>query len=109
MNVRSYIWQRGTAAILFPMVIIHLIVIFYATRGGLTASEILQRTRGSLAWAVFYSAFVFAAAVHASIGIRNIVVEWSPLKGIAADRFSAGFGLVLIILGFRAVYAMVLA
>ena len=109
MNVRSYIWQRGTAAILFPMVIIHLIVIFYATRRGLTASEILQRTRGSLAWAVFYGAFVFAAAIHASIGIRNIFVEWSPLKGAAANTFAGGFGLVLVILGFRAVYAMVLA
>jgi fumarate reductase subunit C len=109
MNVRSYVWQRGTAVLLFPMVITHLIVIFYATHKGLTASDILQRTRGSIAWGLFYGAFVFAAAIHASIGIRNIVVEWSPMKGVGANLFSGGFGLLLIVLGLRAIFAVVLA
>ena len=109
MNTRAYVWQRGTAVVLFPMVIIHLMVIFYATHKGLTAADILQRTRGSFVWAVYYGAFVFAAAIHASIGIRNIFVEWSPLKGAAANTFAGGFGIVLVLLGLRAVYAVVFA
>jgi fumarate reductase subunit C len=109
MNIHAYVWQRGTAALLFPMVVIHLMVIFYATHKGLTASDILQRTRGSIAWAVYYGAFVLAAAIHASIGIRNIFVEWSPLKGAAANMFAGGFGIILALLGLRAVFAVVFA
>jgi fumarate reductase subunit C len=32
MNVRLYIWQRLTAAIMAPLVLAHIVVIFYATR-----------------------------------------------------------------------------
>ena len=32
MMYGSISWQRGTAAVLAPMVLIHLAVIFYATR-----------------------------------------------------------------------------
>ena len=76
MNVRLYLWQRATAAVMAPLLLVHIAVIFYATRQGLTASDILMRTRGSIAWAVFYGAFVAAAAIHASIGIRSILIEW---------------------------------
>ena len=62
MNVSLYIWQRLTAAVMAPLVLVHVIVIFYATRKGLSAADILARTRGSLAWASFYGAFVVAAA-----------------------------------------------
>ena len=50
MNVRLYVWQRATAALLVPLVAVHLAVIFYATRQGLSAADILARTRGSIAW-----------------------------------------------------------
>jgi fumarate reductase subunit C len=108
MNVRLYLWQRLTAALLAPLVIVHIAIIFYATRQGLSAADILSRTHGSLAWAAFYGVFVAAAAVHASIGVRNILAEWSPLDDRRAGLFSVGFGLTLALLGFRAVAAVVL-
>ena len=107
MNVRLYIWQRGTAALLAPMVFVHLAVIFYATRKGFSAEDIFARTRGSVAWASFYGAFVVAAAIHASIGISNILAEWSAMGNKAAGVFSFAFGCLLAIMGARAVYAVV--
>ena len=108
MNVWLYIWQRLTAAVMAPLVFVHIGVIFYATRQGLSAADILSRTHGSLAWAAFYGVFVAAAAVHASIGVRNILTEWSPLDDRRAGLFAIGFGLTLALLGFRAVAAVVL-
>ena len=45
----------------------------------MTAADILARTRGSIVWASFYGVFVAAAAIHAAIGVRNVLTEWSPL------------------------------
>ena len=109
MNVRLYLWQRLTAALMAPLVFVHIAVIFYATRQGLSAADILSRTHGSLAWAAFYGVFVAAAAVHASIGVRNILTEWSPLDDRRAGLFAIVFGLLLAALGVRAVYAVVLS
>jgi len=108
MTVRLYVWQRGTAALLAPLVLIHIAVIFYATRQGMAAADILSRTHGSFIWASFYGIFVAAAAIHASIGIRNILSEWSPLNERGAGLCAVGFGLTLALLGFRAVAAVVL-
>jgi fumarate reductase subunit C len=108
MNVRLYIWQRLTAALMAPMVLIHLAVIFYATRQGLSAADILSRTRGSVAWASFYGIFVAAVSIHAAIGMRNILTEWSPLGERRAGVTAIGFGLLLALLGARAVVAVVL-
>jgi fumarate reductase subunit C len=108
MNVRLYLWQRLTAALMAPLVLVHIVLIFYATRQGLSAADILSRTHGSLAWTAFYGIFVAAAAVHASIGVRNILTEWSPLDDRRAGLFAIGFGLTLALLGFRAVAAVVL-
>ncbi|HKO08880.1 MAG TPA: succinate dehydrogenase [Alphaproteobacteria bacterium] len=107
MNVRLYLWQRLTAAVMVPMIMLHLALIFYATRQGLTAADILSRTRGSVAWALFYGTFVLAASSHASIGIRNILTEWSPLKDRAAGVSAMGFALLLGALGLGAVAAVV--
>ena len=107
MNIRLYIWQRGTAALLAPMVLVHLAVIFYATRQGLSAAEILGRTRGSLAWGSYYGAFVVAAAIHAAIGIGNILSEWTPMGDKTARGLSLLFGLLLFVVGMRAVFAVV--
>lgn len=109
MNVRLYLWQRGTAALMAPLIVVHLAVIFYATRQELTAADILGRTRGSIAWGLFYGVFVAAAAIHASIGVRNILVEWASLRERAADMLSASFGCLLVALGVRAVFAVVFA
>ena len=108
MNVRLYLWQRLTAAVMAPLLLVHIAVIFYATRQGLTASDILMRTRGSIAWAAFYGAFVAAAAVHASIGIRSVLIEWTGLTRTTAGLASLGFGAALLVLGGRAVVAVVL-
>ncbi|MCJ2080041.1 succinate dehydrogenase [Methylobacterium sp. J-090] len=107
MNVRLYVWQRGTAALMAPLVLIHLAVMFYATRQGLTAADILGRTRGSIAWALFYGTFVAASAIHAGIGVRGILVEWAPIRPRAAELTAIVFGLLLCALGIRAVYAVV--
>jgi fumarate reductase subunit C len=108
MNVGLYVWQRLTAALMVPLVLLHVAVIFYATRKGLTAADILARTRGSLAWASCYSAFVVAVAIHAAIGVRNVLAEWSPLKSRDAGILAGAFGVLLFLLGARAVVAVVL-
>ena len=108
MNVRLYVWQRLTAAIMVPLVLGHIVVIFYATRKGLSAADILARTRGSFAWASFYGAFVVAVAIHAAIGIRNVLTEWSPLEDRGAGMLASAFGVLLFLLGARAVVAVVL-
>jgi fumarate reductase subunit C len=109
MNVRLYVWQRGTAALMAPLVLIHIAVIFYATRQGMTAADILSRTHGSVVWASYYGLFVAAVAIHAAIGVRNILTEWSPLKDRGAGLFAVVFGILLFVLGLRAVAAVVLA
>jgi fumarate reductase subunit C len=108
MNVRLYILQRATAALLAPLVLAHLLVIFYATSRGLSATEVLARTRGSLGWGAFYALFVLAAATHGAIGVRVIAAEWAGLRGRQLDLLMWGFGALLAALGLRAVAAVVL-
>jgi fumarate reductase subunit C len=108
MNVRLYIWQRATAAVMLPLLLLHVAMVFYASRSGLSAAEILARTRGSVIWAAIYGTFVVAAAIHAAIGVRNVLAEWSPLPERGAARFANAFGVVLLVLGLRAVAAVVL-
>ena len=112
MNVRLYVLQRLTAALMVPLIAVHLIVIFYATRKGLSAADILGRTRGSFIWGLFYATFVIAAAIHGAIGVRSVLREWGP-KSLAhsergLDLVMWGFGGLLLLLGFRAVAAVVL-
>jgi fumarate reductase subunit C len=108
MNVRLYVWQRATAAVMAPLVLVHIAVILYATRHGMSAADILSRTRGSTAWAAFYGLFVLAVSIHAAIGVRNVLTEWTPLPERRADACVVFFGLVLVVLGLRAVAAVVL-
>ncbi|MBM3522071.1 MAG: succinate dehydrogenase [Alphaproteobacteria bacterium] len=111
MSLRLYVLQRGSALILAPLVLAHLVVIFYATAQGLSAASILGRTKGSLGWGVFYGVFVLAAAVHGAIGIHNVLAEWGPdpLKRnsgvLSVTLWVTGIGLA--VLGLRAVYAVV--
>jgi len=108
MNVRLYILQRATAAIMAPLVLGHLAVVYYATSHGLSAAEILGRTRGSLGWGAFYALFVLAAATHGAIGVRTVAAEWGGPRGRGLDAVMWGFGLMLASLGLRAVAAVVL-
>jgi fumarate reductase subunit C len=109
MNVSLYIWQRATAALMAPMIIVHIAVIFYATRHGLSAADILARTGSSVGWGAFYALFVAAASIHAAVGIRNILAEWLQLGDRGAGIAASAFGLVLFGLGLRAVAAVTLS
>jgi fumarate reductase subunit C len=106
MEARVYLLQRVTAMILAPLIAVHLIVIVYASRGGLTAAEILSRTEGSVGWALFYGLFVVCAALHAPIGVRAVLREWTPLPPRLIDVMMAMFLVALVWLGLRAVAAV---
>ena len=111
MSVRreAGLWlaQRVTAAILAVCVVVHLLTIIYAVRGGLTAAEVLGRTRGSVMWGSFYTVFVLAAAIHGAIGLRTIAAEWLGLRGDAAEWAMTVIALALTLTGLRAVVAVV--
>ena len=81
--------QRISAMVLALCVIVHLITIIYAVRNGLSAAEILGRTRGSFMWGGFYALFVTTVAVHAPIGVRNILTEmgWRG-RGLAQNMIT---------------------
>jgi len=99
--------QRATAVVLAVCVVVHLVTIIYAVRGGLSAAEILARTRGSIAWGTFYSVFVIAAAIHGAIGLRTVAAEWLGIRGDAAEVGMSVVGLLLTLTGLRAVAAVV--
>lgn len=105
---RRWYWQRVSAMVMALFVLIHLIVIVYAINGGLSAAEVLARTRGNIVWAVYYAVFVGLVAVHASIGIRNVLVEWARLKEGAASLWANLLALLLLVMGLRAVWAVTL-
>ncbi|NDP63361.1 succinate dehydrogenase [Polaromonas sp.] len=90
-------------------VVVHLAVMIYAVRGGLSAGEILGRTQGNWGFAVFYAVFVVACAVHVPVGVANIAREWWGLGEGAARWLSRAFGLLLLVMGLRAVVAVVAA
>jgi fumarate reductase subunit C len=98
--------QRLTAFVLALAVAVHLGTILYAVRGGLTAAEILARTHGNTAFALFYSVFVIAVAIHAPIGLRNVLREWTAWRGRSLDIALALFATLLLVLGLRAVIAV---
>lgn len=107
VELRLYLAQRISAAIMAPLVLLHLGVMIYAIQGGLSADEILARTRGSLLWGGTYGLFVLAVAVHAAIGLRNIMREWWHVTGPLLAGLSWLFGLGLLAAGLRAVAAVV--
>lgn len=106
MNAKLFIAQRLTAFVLAAAVAVHLGTILYAVRGGLTAGEILARTHGNISFALFYAVFVVAVAIHAPIGLRNVLREWTPWRGRSLDIALALFAALLLILGLRAVFAV---
>lgn len=109
MSPLLYVAQRGTAVILAVAVAVHLGTILYAVRGGLTAGEILGRTQGNLAFLLFYGLFVVAAAIHAPIGLRSILREWTRWRGRSLDGAMLAVSALLLILGLRAALAVYVA
>ena len=108
MRRETWLWlaQRVSAAVLACCVIVHLITIIYATRGGLSGAEILARTRGNGAWLMFYVVFVLAVAVHVPIGLRAIATEWLGWSGAGRDALLAVFGVTLLVTGSGAAWAV---
>ena len=107
-RVETLLWiaQRASAAVLAVCVAVHLATIIYAVQGGLTAAEILGRTRGNHAWLAFYTLFVVAVSVHAPIGLRAIFLEWLRWRGASRDIVLALFSAALAWMGMRAVFAV---
>jgi fumarate reductase subunit C len=105
-QAKLWYWQRVSAMLLAVCVVIHLVMIIYASRGGLTAGEILARTRGSAPFAVFYSVFVIACAVHVPIGLKSIAVEWLRWRERTASIAAVIIALAFLAMGLRAVYAV---
>lgn len=108
MNPVLYLAQRGTAFVLAFAVTIHLVTIIYAIRGGLTAGEILARTHGNRWFLGFYLVFVIAAAIHAPIGLRSILLEWAKWRDRSLDIAMLAFSALLLVLGVRAALAVYL-
>jgi fumarate reductase subunit C len=106
-QARRWYWQRLSAMVLAVCVLVHIGVLIYAVRGGLTAAAILARTQGNWAFAAFYAVFVSACAVHVPVGVANIAREWWGLGERAAVWGGRAFALLLLVMGLRAVIAVV--
>ena len=98
MNVRLYILQRATAAIMVPLVLVHLVVIFYATAPG------PDRRRHSGAHARQHRLGARSTACScwrrpctAPSACARSLTEWTPLdERRAGDVADVAFGVVLL-------------
>ena len=108
MTAVLFVAQRVSAAVLAFAVTVHLVTILYAVRGGLTAGEVLERTRDNHWFFAFYVVFVLAVAVHAPIGLRNVLREWTPWHRPFARRRAGGVCAAAADIGFRAAVAVYL-
>ncbi len=107
MERTLFLAQRISAIILGPLVLVHLGLILFAVRNGLSGAEILSRTQGSISWSVFYGLFVLSITVHAPIGLRNILQEWTRVSQRTINIIALLFALIFLALGLRAVVAIV--
>ena len=105
-ETRLWIAQRASAAVLALCVTVHLATIIYAVQGGLSAGEILARTRGNAAWLAFYALFVAAVTVHVPIGLRAVLAEWLGWRGRSRDLFLFSLAAGLAWLGMRAAFGV---
>ena len=108
-DARRWWWQRVSAMVLAVCVLVHLAVIVYAVRSGLSAEHILARTRGNWGFGLFYATFVVACAVHVPPGLAVIAREWLGWSKALALNVGRAFGLLLLVMGLRAVFAVVAA
>lgn len=108
-QARLWYWQRISAMILALFVLVHIAVIIYAVRGGLSGAEILARTRGNWWFGGFYAGFVIACSVHVPIGLAKIAEEWLGWNSRTAWIAAQAFALVIFAMGMRAVYGVVVS
>lgn len=105
-QARLWYLQRISAMILALCVVVHIVTIVYAVRGGLSGVEILARTRGNAVFAAFYVLFVVSAAIHAPIGLARIAEEWLQWRGRWLNGLLLVFALVLVAVGLSAVWGL---
>ena len=105
-QARLWYLQRISAMILALCVVVHIVTIVYAVRGGLTGAEILARTRGNVVFAAFYVLFVVSAAIHAPIGLARIAEEWLHWRGRLLNGLLLIFAVVLVAVGLSAVWGL---
>ena len=106
MEARLFAYQRLTAMAMAIFVCVHIVLIIYTVHSGLTLGALLSRTQGNWFWIAFYGLFVLSVSIHVPIGIRNVLIEWLKLGRPAASGVGLAFGLVLLLLGLRAVAAV---
>lgn len=107
-STQAKLWyaQRISAMVLALCVLVHLVTILYAMRGGLSAAEILARTRGNTAFALFYVVFVLSVVVHAPIGLARIAEEWLNWRGRSLQVSLAAVAVLLTATGLQAVWGV---
>jgi len=105
-QARRWYAQRISAMVMSLLVLIHLGIMIYAVRGGLSGAEILGRTQGNYVLAAYYAVFVLACAIHVPTGLANIAVEWFRWPMQRALWGARAFALLLLVAGLRAVYAV---
>ena len=109
LQARLWLLQRASAALLAPMVLLHLGVIVYAIHQGLSAQAILARLHHNLLFGGFYMLFVLACAAHVPVGLARVAEEWLGWSERAALGLGAAFSLLLLFGGMRAVWGLVWA
>lgn len=104
----THLWlaQRLSAMVLAVAVVVHLVTIMVAVRGGLTAAEIIGRTSGNAAWLAFYAVFALAAGLHGAIGLRGIAAEWAGWRGRGFDIAWLAIGFATAAFGIRAAWGL---
>ena len=101
-----YFLQRLTGVLLAAFLVIHLITIIFAVKGGLSVAEIAGRVRGNTGWIAFYGIFILTVVVHATIGLRNIISELSDFGERTIAMISSTYAMITLILGYFALRAI---
>ena len=109
LQVRLWLLQRISAAVLAPLVLGHLLMIIYAVHQGLSAQAILGRLHDNALLGGFYTLFVLACAAHVPVGIARIAEEWLGWRARPALLLGALLALALLLGGLRAVWGVVWA
>ena len=105
-EAQLYSLQRLSAVIMAPLVVVHLITIMYAVRGGLSAEEILARTSGASAGIVVCGVVGGAVWGEDPGGERKMLIEWAGVKRRLAGWIAVMLGGIVFITGMRAVIAV---
>ena len=99
--------MRMSSMVLAVCVLVHVVTIIYAVRGGLSAAEILNRTHGNWLIGAFYGVFVVACAVHVPLGLAAVAQEWLRWRERTALIAAQIIALAILVLGLRAVYGVI--